>query len=159
MTRLDHLGVTGTRHQCTRAQARAFDDFLRSSYYTTVHHGACTGADAMCHYLALNAHRDVIVHPPNIGTYLADFLPRNCHVEWLEPEPYRVRNQAIVDASAALVAFPQYPEDHPVSQSSGTWMTIRMARAKGIPVAFILGGGTLLWERREDTEGAATSQV
>jgi hypothetical protein len=33
--------------------------------------------------------------------------------------------------------FPQYPEDHPKSQRSGTWQTIRMARAAHATAPFV----------------------
>ncbi len=47
---------------------------------------------------------------------------------------YRDRNLAIVAASRSLIAFPEYPEEHRKSRRSGTWQTIRLARAAGIPV-------------------------
>lgn len=50
---------------------------------------------------------------------------------------YADRNREIVRYSTALAAFPQYPEDHPKSQRSGTWQTIRMARAAHATAPFV----------------------
>lgn len=45
---------------------------------------------------------------------------------------YRKRNHFIVELADALIAFPEGPEES--HRRSGTWMTVRMAREKGIPV-------------------------
>jgi len=50
------------------------------------------------------------------------------------PYEYRERNERIVDQCSVLYAFPAFPEDHPRSRRSGTWLTIRMARKAGKPV-------------------------
>lgn len=47
---------------------------------------------------------------------------------------YKQRNQKIVNTVDRLIAFPEYPEDHPLSLRSGTWQTIRMGKRKGIMV-------------------------
>lgn len=47
---------------------------------------------------------------------------------------YKQRNQKIVNTVDRLVAFPEYPKNHPRSLRSGTWQTIRMGKAKGIIV-------------------------
>jgi hypothetical protein len=60
---------------------------------------------------------------------------------------YRDRNRAIVSRAEELYAFPAYYEDHPQSQRSGTWQTVRMGRRKRlgakthIPVHIFVQGG------------------
>jgi|SRR5579859_6807201 len=94
--------------------------------------GACVGVDAIVAEIAHGA-----------GFYVHTFLPANrskvdpywnlhCteHTEVGDgPEPYRLRNQAMVDAADSLIAFPCTPERWPGGTLSreGTWMTVRMA--------------------------------
>lgn len=47
---------------------------------------------------------------------------------------YRARNERILDHSDCLLAFPLHPEAHTQSRRSGTWMTVHLARSRGIPV-------------------------
>jgi hypothetical protein len=48
--------------------------------------------------------------------------------------PHRSRNAAILDHSDILLAFPLHDEKHGQSKRSGTWMTIRMAQKRSLPV-------------------------
>ena len=45
---------------------------------------------------------------------------------------YKDRNQAIVDQSDMLIGIPKDTEQYDIR--SGTWQTIRIGKAKGIPV-------------------------
>ena len=51
---------------------------------------------------------------------------------------HRSRNAAILDHSDVLLAFPLHDEGHGQSKRSGTWMTIRMARQRRIPVVLTI---------------------
>lgn len=53
---------------------------------------------------------------------------------------YRERDQAIVNHSDALLSAAAFAEDDPRSIRSGTWMTVRLARAKGIPIGNMTKG-------------------
>ena len=57
-----------------------------------------------------------------------------------EGSSYKDRNQAIVDASDELVAFPAFPESHPNARRSGTWQTVRMARRANLPIDIFIAG-------------------
>lgn len=50
------------------------------------------------------------------------------------PYPYRARNARIVALSDLLLAFPMREEAHSTQRRSGTWQTVRLARAAGVPV-------------------------
>jgi hypothetical protein len=64
------------------------------------------------------------------------------HCDTFEEMPsgtdYRARNERIVELSDRLVALPEYPEDDHWSRRSGTWMTVRIARRAGKPVAVVV---------------------
>ena len=105
---------------------------LPDTVRATVITGACIGVDAVIAEVAYLA-----------GFYVHTFVPANLSkVDLRWPmhcsaytqvangrEPYRLRNQAMVDAADFLVAFPGTPEKWPDGSLSreGTWMTVRMA--------------------------------
>jgi hypothetical protein len=99
--------------------------------------GGCIGADAVAGRFVGNIlNRNVQVFlPADRSRVDPDYLEYADHVHELPPgSSYRARNQAIVRHSTELVAFPSYREEHGKSLRSGTWQTIRLAVAKGIPV-------------------------
>lgn len=70
-------------------------------------------------------------------------LPQVRVLEMPRGTTYRDRNYALLGEGFTfavsphlLVGFPLHPESHPESQRSGTWMTIRMARANGTPAVW-----------------------
>jgi hypothetical protein len=51
---------------------------------------------------------------------------------------YKHRNEEIVSESSGLVGYPLYPEDDYRSKRSGTWQTIRMARAAKVATRIVV---------------------
>ena len=128
-----HLGFTGSRQGLTPAQQAVIIAILTDLAPTTLHHGDCTGADAAVHAIAVNLGIAVVIHPPTnsrLRAYCAapDVLP---------PQPYLVRNAAIVAATAALLAAPNGPR----RPRSGTWFTVGKALAQGKRVIVVLLNG------------------
>lgn len=69
---------------------------------------------------------------------------------------YAYRDQQIVNASDELAAFPRYPEADPRSARSGTWLTVRLARQRSIPIhGRILVPGTAEATWQEGTRRAS----
>lgn len=126
------VGITGTRNTLTDAQL----DWLWRTIpeYEELHHGACVGADQAAHEAALDNGVPVIVHPPTNARLR---MPYDARATWLPAKPYLERNRAIVDATDELLAFPDGPE----RQQSGTWATIRYARALGRPITICYPDG------------------
>jgi len=88
-----------------------------------VHHGCCVGVDAQCNKIAVRHGVRTVGHPPEnnskmaVGLELRDTRP---------PAPYLVRDKHIVEETIHLIAIPAgYVE----LVRSGTWATVRMARA------------------------------
>lgn len=126
------LGVTGTRLGVSKAQ---MDWFWREVIdYTTLHHGACVGADEFAHNAALVCGLTVVVHPPVSPKYRMEYDAR---ATWLPAREYLDRNRDIVDASNTLIALPDGPE----RLESGTWATVRYAYSIHRPVIICYPGG------------------
>ena len=108
------------------------------------HHGDCIGADGEFHALCLaNRHvRWIEIHPPTEGARRA-----YCERGWVEavihpPAPYLERNEDIAIAGKdALIATPKEQGREVVR--SGTWSTIRRARALGRAIAIVWPNGTV----------------
>lgn len=99
------------------------------------HHGDCVGADADAHKIVWKyAARSIQVHPPTDDRWRARCIAAVVY----QPEPYPVRNRAIVEASEVLIAVPDHPRE---KARGGTWMTVRIARALGKPIVFIMPDG------------------
>ncbi len=131
------IGVSGSRSGPSEQQQRFINDlFAVNDQEIEVHHGDCVGVDAAVHTAAQQANHRVVIHPPDTATYRAFCKGSD---ESMHVLSYRERNQAIVDAVDVLLAFPEGTEA--TFPRSGTWMTIRMAWRRGIPVTVILPNG------------------
>lgn len=131
---METIGFTGTRHLrgpdwdrisgVVAAQTRVGDVLIT---------GACVGADIAVAFSARELGRTVhTVVPANRAQVHPEWW-RHCttHEEMPVGTDYRARNERIVDLSDRLIAFPEYPERHPQSRRSGTWMTVRIALRNG----------------------------
>jgi hypothetical protein len=139
-----HLGFTGSRRGMSDPQLRAVSRLLTDladihRVPIIAHHGCCVGADEDFHALARERGWRVIGHPgpdwPD-GPLCAYAI---CG-ETVNPAPYPVRNQAIVDAASVMIATPLEVRPQP---RGGTWSTVRMAlralRAGGLRELHVVG--------------------
>lgn len=127
------LGITGIRLDPTEQQTAALRKLLVVLRPSKLCHGDCTGVDALAHDIATELGIPTHVFPP------IDTKWRACRVGTFneDPGPYRSRNQAIVEASCALIALPRR---FGKTLRSGTWMTVRMAEGRK-PVAIVWPDG------------------
>lgn len=129
------VGFTGTRDGLTADQESVLRQWLHDGGAMGFHHGDCVGADAQAHDIAKGEGYWIIVHPPDRNGLRAHKVGD----ETREPRPYLLRNQDIVDAAGILVACPGEMTEQ---VRSGTWSTIRYARAVGKPVQIIYPDGS-----------------
>ncbi len=144
------LGFTGTR-----ATEERIPDLLRyvakpdmriyldsfDGYVT----GGCRGWDAFigAHLvLAFPEKTHLVVVPANrsqVDPWWETFdLDRVLVVYMEDGTDYRDRNTEIVRRSNAVFYCADYPEQHPKSKRSGTWMTKRIAEGLDVPVTGII---------------------
>jgi hypothetical protein len=142
-----NIGFTGTREGTSRVQFAALLDLLRKikghTAIESVLHGCCVGADAdfvmAVKWLLLNCRIEAF--PSNISAMTdADALV-NSDVVHPTNEPL-VRNKSIVERCDLLIACPNGEE----VTRSGTWSTVRLARAQAKMVRIIMPDGTIVRE-------------
>jgi len=133
-------GFTGTRGGLKVAQADALREVLQG--VTRLHHGDCVGADAEAYAMARQQGTPTEGHPPSNYGLRAFTMNDRDHL----PAPYLVRNRAIVDATDELIACPGKMQEN---VRSGTWATIRHARATGKPITIIWPTGEVRLEIAE----------
>lgn len=122
-------GFTGTRKGMTPAQKQQLERLLRAG--DEFHHGDCVGADAEAHDIAMSAGCRIVVHP----SVFADLRAYKAgHFEH-PPRLPLYRNEDIVAACDVLIAAPDTPGER---TRSGTWATVRLARAGQKPLVLLL---------------------
>jgi hypothetical protein len=100
--------------------------------------GACIGIDAIVAKMAYQMLFNVHVVVPSNNKYL-DHEWHIWHTSY-EMMPkisgYKDRNVKIIELSSELIAFPSVDEYYANGElsHSGTWMTIRLAKKKNIPI-------------------------
>jgi hypothetical protein len=145
-------GFTGTREEklITDAQRAWAYTELEDNRPAAVHHGACTGADALIHGICLELDIPVHVWPPINPKYLA--------VECLSPHPlvtvhpampYLSRDRQIVGAATVLKALPKQDKQPDPMHWGGTWYTVDFAQRCCQPVDICYPNGRV--ENRRDT--------
>lgn len=147
-----HHGFTGTEIGWSAKQHDAVFDVIYESSVSSdkthvLHHGDCVGADANAHEIAFEQGWHIIVHPPTNARRRA-FVHNSRFWDaercTLMPErAYLDRNRDIVAASIDLIATPAEKTEQ---LRSGTWATVRYAKAKPIPVFFAFRDGVTRWE-------------
>lgn len=145
------VGFTGTKDGLTVLQLAALEQLLGSvPAGRELHHGDCVGADDAAHRIARALSWRVVVHPPlnqrRACGHLGDVR--------LPPADFLQRNDAIVRATGLLVACPATDVEQ---ERSGTWSTVRRARARRRPIGLVLPDGTVRWERPDLATTASTS--
>lgn len=139
----DHwtVGFTGSQGGMTGDQAATLARTLDAyGPEAELHHGDCVGADAEAHVIALRLGVAVVIHPPENESRRA-FCEHAVVIRG--PLPYMQRNAAIVEAADVLLAAPSSHASRPAAQRSGTWATVRRARAQRVPVVMIWPDGTV----------------
>lgn len=147
------LGFTGSRNEPTMIQIIWLAETFKLWKPSKLHHGACVGADAEAHKMAVANKVQVIVHPPENQKLMMlpdALLSLHGGVSIRSPKPYLDRNRDIVDASDMLIALPGGPQ----RPKSGTWYTINYALRQKIPVHICYPDGSadyhLQRERNDD---------
>lgn len=125
------IGFTGTRKGMSQTQKDNFgwmlavyvhaDAHVDQGMQTQLHHGAAQGADRQAAAIA--------------KLHLQNWI-QNIKVHPAGADPLR-RNRDIVAACDILIAAPETDKEE---LRSGTWATVRYARAKGIPVVMLPRG-------------------
>jgi SLOG cluster4 family len=137
------VGITGTRdlheHQERAQRALAmlcvYCKFLSAPTSELVT-GACTGVDALAARTAKSYGFTVHTIVPADRSKVDPDWTQYCttSLELSSEYTYKDRNRLIVKRATCLFAMPLYAEDDRRSLRSGTWQTVRLARAKHIPI-------------------------
>lgn len=125
-----------------------------------VHHGDCVGSDLDCHEQCRAMGIPRVLHPP-VNPALRAFAHKRDGVGYtisaantstvLDPEPYLDRDWVIVDRTQILLAAPKGKAEE---QRSGTWATIRHARAAKRWIIIVYPDGT--WKDEGQRPGWCT---
>jgi hypothetical protein len=125
------LGFSGTRKGMTNRQKDSLRQMLVELQPEEFHHGDCIGADSQAHAIVrANTKARIIIHPPNEDRYRA-FCDGD---KTRAAKEYISRNHDIVEECDMIVAAPEKWRDE---LRSGTWATVRYARAKNVTVAIL----------------------
>lgn len=137
------IGFSGTQNGTTPAQGAKLDRALarlRQLGAEELHHGDCIGADAEANRLARALGLRTVSHPPANPKKRA-----HCEVdETRPPKDYLARNSDIAAVADVVVATPKESEE---AHWSGTWSTVRRARARKRPLILIWPDGRIDLER------------
>lgn len=122
------VGFTGTQKGMTSLQKVKVLEFLTMIQPTEARHGDCIGSDEDFDRLIRNNFPscNIFIHAPTIDTKRA--FCRGPLTTVLPPKSYLVRNRNIVNNCVVLFACPKTVEEE---LGSGTWSTIRYAKAIG----------------------------
>ena len=131
------LGVTGGRDlaEISDERQKRFIRVLRVTFgerdFDQLHHGGCTGVDKLAHDTAIEMGVRVVVHPPDNRRHECEYAD----AQEVRPRlPYLERNRRIVEAVDGLLALPSSPTE---VVRSGSWATVRYARARRVPVKVV----------------------
>ena len=113
-----NIGFTGSRYGMSKAQREQFAWLMLRLKTNTFHHGAAVGADTQAAaFVRKNPGIEIVAHPAS-------------------DDPLK-RNREIVAACDVLIAAPLTDKEE---LRSGTWATVRYARAAGKPVVMLSRG-------------------
>lgn len=145
-----HIGITATRKMPTRRQYAMLHHTLQTIYnehhpfenptVTFFHHGDCVGGDVAGAQYAERLGYVTVAHPPIDPKWRA--FHRSTVI--LDTKEYRERNQDIVDKVSTLIVVPKTNQEE---LRSGTWMTYRMARERGIHRIKLWPNGLIVEEK------------
>jgi hypothetical protein len=151
-----HIGVSGSRYAPTQEAVnslRFLIDQFQAMGAIVLHQGCCTGWDEVSVDLAHKAGLYVDGHPPTKQNFLSEKAVRDSDHLWV-PKPYHARDRDLAFETVVLITGPRYPEDHPQSAHSGTWLTTGFARLYGSRVYACLTDGSIedVTERTESDD-------
>lgn len=145
------VGWTGTQNGITVPQQEWANHMMRGIGMIEFHHGACIGADAFAHMIAVDyftgstgydgiPEKPIVVHPPlDMRKVEMRCLLRDQEIVKVMPrKKFLIRNKDIVNDSRVLLATPDGQE----KLRSGTWSTIRYAAKLGLPIKICYPDGT-----------------
>lgn len=141
------FGFTGSSEIITDYQKDTLKKLLQSyigKNPAECHNGACINADEECRNIVLShfPHIRMIYHPPDNKSKSFKIKLRSIDEE-RRPLPYLKRNLEIVAESNYLFATPSTVLEQ---LRSGTWATIRYARAAEVPICLIFPNGSIRYE-------------
>jgi hypothetical protein len=145
------VGFTGTRSTLTSAQAGRLVHLLvelRTKSIEHVVHGDCVGADEEFDRICYSLHLRRELYPsdtPDLRAYSE--RKRRDGVFTHPAEPPLARNKKIVEVCHVLIACPKTLDEQ---RRSGTWTTVRAARAVKRPAVLIYPNGVIV---RSDHKG------
>ena len=144
------LGFTGTRAGLTDPQARTLawllTEALCGATTLELHHGDCQGADRWAACLFDLPGNRIVSHPCTLKAQRAFHVPTHAAHRTLDPLPPLERNAIIAASTDVLVACPK-EADGVEELRSGTWATLRDARALERPVLIVRPSGVVEVER------------
>lgn len=130
-------GFTGTRYGLTEAQQEVLHDYLQVTLPAELHHGDGGQGDAMAVTIAQGLHIPTYSHPGLMAKWRAHTT--NNAVTYI-PKPELERDRDIAIACDVLFACPQGFTE--MMKGSGTWATVRYAKAERKRVIYIYPDGT-----------------
>jgi hypothetical protein len=141
MPRFKSIGTTGTRYGLTEEQRYWVEDFSdnKNNIIDVLHHGDCIGSDAEVATIFSRRGTYIIAHPGHGRAELRAHCAVNNLV--LPVRPYLSRNRDILRASLMLLGFPKTEIE---ITRSGTWSTIRYARAIKLPIYVVTPSGKVI---------------
>lgn len=135
-------GVTATQEGMTEAQKSVARILLEGT--TEMHNGFCIGGDEDFLRLADELGIKLIVgHPPIKHNKMTKYVPLHVPVTMRPPYEYLTRNHHIVEETQQLIAASKEMQE---VLRSGTWSTVRRARALKRLLKIILPNGDVLIE-------------
>ena len=135
------VGFTGTRKGMAMRQKAVCYQLMSGMGMSSFHHGDCVGADEEAAvYAMVMGGVETHSHPPWARKVRA-FTTGNTVVH--KPAPYLERNREIVDMTTVLIACPDGMGER---TRSGTWYTVRYARAADKQIAIVWPNGTVTRE-------------
>jgi hypothetical protein len=141
------IAATGTREPVSDAQRawvyQTFEQGVLDGSIQRIHHGACTGADAFIHEVALESGIHIDVWPPILTKHLAPQCILNHPLVTVHHAmPYFNRDREVVRGGVAgLIALPRQDSQPTPESWGGTWYTVDFAERLGRSVVICYPNG------------------
>jgi len=137
------FGFTGTMNGMTKAQKIAVVNLLGTLDVEVLHHGCCKGADVEANDFAVALGVKTYGHPSTVTN-----TQRECtlHKMYLAFPPLVRDKHIVMEGTHGLIATPKTPKE---VLRSGTWTTVRYARAMQRKIWIVRPDGTVKAETPE----------